>query len=72
MQAPIRIEEGNHAGRQEMTCCTALRHNYWQSLPSPNPVSGLYRNMISGFVDELPAGASRALTLKEADKRDKL
>lgn len=44
---------------------------YWRKLPAPNPISGLYREMISGVVDELPAGWSREAMLLDIDDKDK-
>lgn len=44
---------------------------YWRKLPAPNPISGLYREMISGVVDELPAGWSKEAMLLDIDDKDK-
>ena len=43
---------------------------YWRKLPAPNPVSGLYRNMVPGLVEELPAGVDRERAILDADERD--
>lgn len=45
---------------------------YWRKLPDAcgNPVSGLYRNMISGLREELPPGVSQTRTIEDADERD--
>lgn len=43
---------------------------YWRKLPSPSPVSGLYSKMVSGLVDELPAGIDRDKIIEDADARD--
>lgn len=44
---------------------------YWRKLPAPSPVSGLYAKMVSGLVDELPAGVDREATIEDADARDR-
>lgn len=44
---------------------------YWRKLPAPNPISGLYRGMVSGVVDELPPGWSKEMMLDDIDDKDK-
>lgn len=44
---------------------------YWRKLPGTSPVSGLYAKMVSGLVNELPAGVDRDALLEDADARDR-
>lgn len=44
---------------------------YWRKLPGTSPVSGLYAKMVSGLVNELPAGVDREALLEDADARDR-
>lgn len=43
---------------------------YWQKLPAPNPISSLYKNMVQGLVEEMPAGTDRQAIVEDADARD--
>lgn len=43
---------------------------YWRKLPNSSVVSSLYANMVSGLVEELPAGVDREQLLEDADARD--
>ncbi|WP_230770669.1 hypothetical protein [Sphingomonas sp. Leaf4] len=43
---------------------------YWRKLPGTSPVSSLYARMVSGLVDELPAGVDREQLIEDADARD--
>jgi hypothetical protein len=43
---------------------------YWRKLPNSSVVSSLYANMVSGLVEELPAGVDREQMLEDADARD--
>jgi len=43
---------------------------YWRKMPNSSVVSSLYANMVSGLVEELPAGVDREQLLEDADARD--
>lgn len=44
---------------------------YWRKLPGTSQVSSLYAKMVSGLIDELPAGVDREAAIEDAVARDR-